>query len=210
MFETVLSSNSIVTVYWVHCFLLSLCWISKLLLNGITFFVYCLYFTLIACCWCQESKTELLSKVTLGTSKSTEEDNATVDLIEERTLDFEDEMTSDQIPTFALYENSQIRDNRDTSVSSLLEYESSNLDQQNRAMVNGELESPVSSRKNAVARKDEGRGSSVPVEQFDFGPKSQDYGPQKVKLCHLLSFFPGLLYMRNAYNCCNYLCCIII
>ncbi|XP_022882172.1 MAP3K epsilon protein kinase 1-like isoform X1 [Olea europaea var. sylvestris] len=127
----------------------------------------------------KESKTELLSKVTLGTSKSTEEDNATVDLIEERTLDFEDEMTSDQIPTFALYENSQIRDNSDASVSSLLEYESSNLDQQNRAMVNGELESPVSSRKNAVARKDEGRGCSVPVEQFDFGPKSQDYGPQK-------------------------------
>ncbi|CAI9785538.1 unnamed protein product [Fraxinus pennsylvanica] len=133
----------------------------------------------------KESKAALLSKVTSGTSKSLEEDNPTVDLVEEKIRNFEDEMTSDQIPTFALYENSQTQssvrlgDNSEASVSNLLEYESSNLDQQNRAMVNGELESPKSRRKIAVARKDEGRGSSVPVEQFDFGPRSQDYGPQK-------------------------------
>ncbi|KAL2518562.1 MAP3K epsilon protein kinase 1 [Abeliophyllum distichum] len=136
----------------------------------------------------KESKTELLLKVTSEISKSTEEDNPTVDLIEERTHNREDDVTSDQIPTFALHENSQTQsssirdgDNSEPSVCNLLEHESSNLDQQNRAMANGELESPESRSKSAVARKTEGRGSSVPVEQgsFDFGQKSQDYGPQK-------------------------------
>ncbi|CAA2963386.1 MAP3K epsilon kinase 1-like [Olea europaea subsp. europaea] len=136
----------------------------------------------------KESKTELLSKVSSGISKSPEEDNPTVDLIEEKTHNLEGYVTSDQIPTFALHENSQTQsssarlgDTSEASASSLLEYELSNLDQQNRSTVNGELESPDSRRKSFVARKVEGRGSSVPVEQgsFDFGPKGQDHGPRK-------------------------------
>ncbi|KAI3467883.1 hypothetical protein Pfo_024546 [Paulownia fortunei] len=135
----------------------------------------------------KEFKTELLSSEAAGISKSFEDDVSNANRTEERADNLQEDVISDQVPTFSIHEklHLQTSSNRlvdDHESSSYAENKTtSNLDQHGELLTNGELKPPESTKTNAVATKFERDGSSVAIEHgiFSFGQKSQDYSPRK-------------------------------
>lgn len=118
---------------------------------------------------------------TSGVSKFYE-DNAT--LTEERT-----DSIGEEVPTFAIHEKSlegksfhRLLDNHESSVSNSVESKTSNLNQQDEGLLNGEVEASEITKSNVVARKVERKGSSVATGhgELNVGQKSQDSSPKKV------------------------------
>lgn len=144
-----------------------------------------------ACSGFQECKMELLSSEASGVGKSYEDESSNANLTEERTDNLEEDVISDQVPTFAIHEKSpmetishRILDSHESSISNSAEDKTSNLNQQGEVLINGEVEAAESTKRNVVARKVEKKGSSVSIEhgKFNFGQKSQDSSPRKVIL----------------------------
>ncbi|PIN06315.1 MEKK [Handroanthus impetiginosus] len=134
----------------------------------------------------KEFKTELPSSEAAGISKSFEYDVSNANLNEERVDNLEEDVISDQVPTFAIREKLHMQTSSNRSVddhesSSYAENKTSNLDQQAEVLANGEVKPPELAQANAAAPKCERKGSSVAVEHetFNFCQKSQDYNPQK-------------------------------
>ncbi|KAK4484077.1 hypothetical protein RD792_011297 [Penstemon davidsonii] len=136
----------------------------------------------------KEFKPELLSSEAAGISKSSEDDNSSANLTDGGVDNLEEDVSSDQVPTFGIHEKSPMQtsphrlvDNHDASVSNLAEHKTSNLDQQAELRMNGEVELHESTKRNAVGRKFDGKGSSVAAEHgtLKFGQKSQDNSPHK-------------------------------
>lgn len=147
-----------------------------------------LHFVLIVCPDFQDSKTESLSREAANIDKSSEDKDSKCNLVEER-ADNPEDILPDQVPTLALHEMSPIQTSSvglsskdETSTSTELHEPSHSLAQE-KVLINGELGSPDSKRKNIVARKVEVKGSSSHVEHgsSSSAPKSQDYSPRKVK-----------------------------
>lgn len=124
---------------------------------------------------------ELLSSDISAVSKSSEDDSSNANLTEERTDNIEEDLISDQVPTFAIHEKSPMQTSSH-KVDDSIDYKISELNQQDGMIINGEVETNESTKKNGVARKLEKMGSSVSIEhgKFNFGQKSQDSSPRKV------------------------------
>ncbi|KAL6579374.1 MAP3K epsilon protein kinase 1 [Orobanche minor] len=129
----------------------------------------------------KECKRELLSSETSGITKSSEDFNA--DLIEERTDNLEGVVNCDQLPTIAIHEKSLMQtssdkqlDSHDSSITDSAEYKTSNLNQQDELLVNGEMEPAEFTKRNVV-----GKGSSVAIHliKTNSGQKSQDFSQRK-------------------------------
>ncbi|KAL6566243.1 MAP3K epsilon protein kinase 1 [Orobanche gracilis] len=129
----------------------------------------------------KECKRELLSSETSGITKSSEVFSA--DLIEERTDNLEGNVNCDQLPTFAIHEKSLMQtssdkqlDSHDSSITDSSEYKTSNLNQQDELLVNGEMERAEATKRNVV-----GKGNSVAIQliKTNSGQKSQDFSQRK-------------------------------
>ncbi|GFP92560.1 serine/threonine-protein kinase sepa [Phtheirospermum japonicum] len=130
----------------------------------------------------KEGNTELQSSETQGTSKSSENDST-----EERADNLEGDMLSDQVPTFAIHEKSTLQtssdrqlDSHEASIFDSAEHKTSNLNQQDEMLVNGEVEPAESTRRN-VARNSENKGGSVALQhgKTTSGQKNQNFSPRK-------------------------------
>lgn len=141
------------------------------------------------------SKTELLLAEAIDLGKPVEDNNSSGLPVEERVDNSDDDVYSDQVPTLAFHEKSPIHTNsvglaanNETANSTEL-HESSHLVSQEKVPVNGELGSPESRRKSIIARKFEGKGSSVHVEDSSFSsvPRSHDLNPQKAPKASITS-----------------------
>ncbi|KAK4423244.1 MAP3K epsilon protein kinase [Sesamum alatum] len=127
----------------------------------------------------KECKTELQPSETSGVSKSSELDSSNANLTKEN---LEEDVISDQVPTFGIHEKSPVQNNsnrlvdsHEASISDFAENTSS-INQQAEVLINGEVEPAANTKRNAVARKFEKQGSSVAIEhdKLNFVPKSED------------------------------------
>uniref|UniRef100_A0A5B7A969 non-specific serine/threonine protein kinase n=1 Tax=Davidia involucrata TaxID=16924 RepID=A0A5B7A969_DAVIN len=134
------------------------------------------------------SSKELLSKAA-DIGKSDEDNGTGCNTVEGRADNPEDDVLSDQVPTLAIRKTSLMQSssvrlsaNNEVAPSHPAElHEQSHVGDPDEVLVNGEVGSPESRRKNIVATKVEGKGSSAHVEHssFGFGPRSQDHSPRK-------------------------------
>ncbi|KAL0446585.1 UNVERIFIED_CONTAM: MAP3K epsilon protein kinase [Sesamum latifolium] len=130
----------------------------------------------------KECETELQPSETSGVSKSSEADTSNANLTEERKDNLEEDVISDQVPTFGIREKSPMQNNsnrlvdsHEASISDFSENTPS-INQQAEVLINGEVEPAANTKRNAVARKFEKQGSSVAIEhdKFNFGQKNED------------------------------------
>lgn len=124
-------------------------------------------------------------------SKSHEDESSKTNLTEERTDNLEEDMISDQVPTFAIHEKSPIEtsshgllDSHESATSNSVADQRFNLNQQGEVLINGEVEAAESTNRTFVARKVEKKGSAAGIVHgnFNFAQKSQDSSPRKVIL----------------------------
>ncbi|KAK9275389.1 hypothetical protein L1049_022653 [Liquidambar formosana] len=135
-----------------------------------------------------DPRKELLSTEEVDISKSDKDHGSDCNIVEERAENPEDGVLSDQVLTLAIHEKSAIRTssvrlsaNGEVAPYPVELHESSHMGDQDEVLMNGEVGSPDSGRKNAVVRKHEGKASSVHADNrsFGFGLKSQDNSLQK-------------------------------
>ncbi|XP_051145684.1 MAP3K epsilon protein kinase 1-like isoform X2 [Andrographis paniculata] len=135
----------------------------------------------------KESKKTLPSEVS-GISKSSEDDNSTSNLTEERTDNLDEDVVSDQVLTLAIHEKSPMHssasepeDTHEASVSDLAERKTSYMNLHDVVMANGDLEPADPTKQNVVARIIDKKESSVAIQhgQVDSGKKNQNPSPRK-------------------------------
>lgn len=139
----------------------------------------------------QDSKTELSSREAANDKPSEDKDSKS-SIVGERADDPEG-VLPDQVPTLALHEMSPAQTSssrltsKDEPTSTELHEPSHSLSQE-KVLINGDLGSPDSKRKNVVPRKAEVKGSSCHLEHgsSSSAPKNQNYSPRKVKCLLLL------------------------
>ncbi|KAH6831363.1 mitogen-activated protein kinase kinase kinase 7 [Perilla frutescens var. hirtella] len=136
----------------------------------------------------KDCKTEMSPLDTSAVSKSYEDEISKTNLTEERTDNLEEDMISDQVPTFAIHEKSPIEtsshrlfNSHESATSNSVEDQKSNLNQQGEVLINGDVEAAESTKRTVVARKVEKKGSAVGIVhgKFNFGQKSHDSSPRK-------------------------------
>lgn len=136
----------------------------------------------------KEGKTEMSSSEASVISKSHEDESSKTNLTEERTDNLEEDMISDQVPTFAIHEKSPIEtsshgllDSHESATSNSVADQRFNLNQQGEVLINGEVEAAESTNRSVVARKVEKKGSAAGIVhgKFNFAQKSQDSSPRK-------------------------------
>lgn len=123
-------------------------------------------------------------------TKSLEGDGSGGNIVEERADSTEDEAISDQVPTLAIHEknpmgshsNKHVGGDEAATNSKEHMHESSHLAEQDKILINGELESSELKTKGGVLKKLEEIGNTVHDEHdsFAFGGKSQHYTSLKV------------------------------
>ncbi|CAK9140750.1 unnamed protein product [Ilex paraguariensis] len=134
------------------------------------------------------SISELLSTEAADTSDFNKTGGFSPNHVEEIAYNPEDD-SSDQVPTLAIREKSLLHASSTTQLANTGEAPSNPTDLQKSphlgdvedVVMNGELESPGSRRKNIIARTFEGKGSFVNVDHISSsaGPKIPDYSPRK-------------------------------
>ncbi|KAL1568774.1 MAP3K epsilon protein kinase 1 [Salvia divinorum] len=132
----------------------------------------------------EKDKTEMSSSGTSVVSKSYEDDSSKTNLTEERNDNLEKDTISLQVPTFVIHEKSPIETSSSTlleSHESEIEDQRSNLNQQDEMLINVEAEAAESSKRTAVSRKVEKKGSAVGIihGKFNFGQKNHESSPRK-------------------------------
>ncbi|KAK1385449.1 MAP3K epsilon protein kinase 1 [Heracleum sosnowskyi] len=127
----------------------------------------------------KDSQTDLLSReANAEIDDSTEDSSAKHDLVEKRAATHEDEILSDQVSTLTLQEKLPIESNSNSEVATTSAelQEPSQSHNQEKLLNSGELGSPNSRKKYAVARKTEVKGSShVEHGSSTSAPKSRDH-----------------------------------
>lgn len=130
-----------------------------------------------------ESRKKLLSTEVVDESKSNKDRDSSSTIVEERTENPEDDVQSDQVPTLAIHDKSSLQTSSGRLSGSCEVatcyptelHEPSHMGDQKEVLMNGEVGSPDSRRKDVDSRTFEEKRD----RSFAFGPRSQDNSFQK-------------------------------